>query len=215
MDLPNIAYTGDYAKFIENIEDPNECISFYKDASYFEDQTVYNKFVNSVEKMVRTSDDYKAFIRWVKGTVGINFCQVSSNIVEFDEPGKGTLIEMHHGPLFTLYDYVSIILNRHIDLKLPISTFVIANEVIEEHFKLHVQVVMLTKTNHEGVHNRDIFLNLRQGLGDIGAFIKEYAPYLTDDQKYRIYRYILLCKENDSYDNGLLDVDGIEPLVAS
>lgn len=74
---------------------------------------------------------------------------------------------------------------------------------------------MLTKTNHEGVHNRDIFLNLKQGLGDIGAFIKEYAPYLTDDQKYRIYRYILLCKENDSYDNGLLDIDSIAPLIVS
>ena len=91
----------------------------------------------------------------------------------------------------------------------------IANEVIEEHFALRVQVVMLTKTNHEGVHNRDIFLNLKQGLGDIGAFIKKYADYLTDDQKYRVYRYILLCKENDSYDNGLLDIDSIAPLVVS
>lgn len=215
MNLPNIEYAGDYAKFIENAEDPKECISFYKDASYFEDQVTYNKFVNSVEKMVRTSDDYKAFIRWVKGTVGINFCQVSSNIVEFDEPGKGNLIEMHHGPLFTLYDYVSIILNKYIDNHFPISTFVIANQVIEEHFALHVQVVMLSKTNHEAVHNRDIFLNLKQGLGDVSAFIKEYARYLTDDQKYRIQRYILLCKENDSYDNGFLDIEGIEPLVAS
>lgn len=219
MNLPNIEYAGDYAKFIENVEDPNECISFYKDASYFEDQSTYNKFVKSVETMVRASDDYKAFIRWVKNTVGINFCQVSSNIIEFDEPGfggkKDTLIEMHHGPLFTLYDYVSIILNKYIDNKLPISTFVIANEVIEEHFALRVQVVMLTKTNHEGVHNRDIFLNLKQGLGDIGAFIKKYANYLTDDQKYRVYRYILLCKENDSYDNGLLDIDSIAPLVVS
>lgn len=216
MNLPNIEFTGDYAKFIENAEDPNECISFYKDAEYFEDQTTYNRFVKSVETMVRTSDDYKAFIRWVKNTVGINFCQVSSNIVEFDTTGgKDTLIEMHHGPLFTLYDYVNIILNKYIDNRLPISTFVITNEVIEEHFKLHVQVVMLTKTNHEGVHNRDIFLNLKQGLGDIGAFIKEYAPYLTDDQKYRIARYILLCKENDSYDNGLLDVDSIAPLIAT
>ena len=32
MNLPNIEFTGDYAKFIENAEDPNECVSFYKDA---------------------------------------------------------------------------------------------------------------------------------------------------------------------------------------
>lgn len=215
MNLPNIRYTGDYARFVENAEDPNQCIAFYKGADYFEDMVEYNKFAKAVENTVRTSDDYKRFVAWVKNTVGINFCQVSSNIVERDddEKGKNCLIQMHHGPIFTLYDYVTIIMNKFIDEGKPISTFIIANEVIEEHFKLHVQVVMLAETNHEAVHNRDIFLNIRQGIGNISEFIREYAPYLTDDQKYRIHRYISLCQDNDSYDTGVLDCEKVEPLV--
>lgn len=216
MNLPNIKFTGKYGKFVTSEDDVNDTILFYKDKEYFEDATAYERFIKSVEKLVRRSDDYRAFIKWVKVVVGINFCQVSSNIVDYDESTKGdALIEMHHGPLFNLYDYVSIVLNKYIDNNMSISTFAIANEVIEEHFKLHVQVVMLTKTNHEAVHNRDIFLNLKQGLGNINDFIKEYSAYLSDDQKYRIHRYIALCKDNDSYDNGVLDCDEIAPLISA
>ena len=214
--IPNLQFSGDYAKFVENAEDPSSCISFYKGPDYFEDISVRDKFIRSVEQMVRTSDDYKHFIRWIKTTVGINFCQVSSSIVDHDEAGHGpknTIIEMHHGPLFTLRDYVMAVLYSFLDQGKPVTTFTITDQVLEEHYKLHVQVVMLTKTNHEAVHNRDIFLNLRQGIGNISEFIKEYAPYFDDDQKYRIHRYIALCKDNDSYDNGILDVNDVEPFV--
>ena len=66
MNLPNIQYTGDYAKYIENRSDPQECICFKKDGNYFEDIATYNKFVKSVELMVRRSQEYKIFIAWVK-----------------------------------------------------------------------------------------------------------------------------------------------------
>ena len=119
---------------------------------------------------------------------------------------------MHNGPLFTLYDYVSVILNKYIDNNIPITTFSIADEVIEEHFQLRVQCVMLSKTNHEAVHNGDIFLNLKQGIGNVSEFIKKYADYLTDEQKYRIARYIAMCKDTNSFDNGILDVEGISKM---
>ena len=158
---------------------------------------------------MRKSDDYSKFIAYVKNTIGLNFCQVSSNIVdELD-----ATVEMHHGPLFTLYDYCEVVLNKYLDRNMPITTFAIANEVIDEHFLLHVQVVMLSKTNHEGVHNQDIFLNLKQGLGNISEFIKLYAPHFDDEHKYRIHRYITMCKDNPSFDNGVLDYEEIENLI--
>lgn len=209
MNLPNIKYTGEYAKFVENREDSLECIQFYKGPEYFEDIQAYTTFVKSVEKLVRTSLEYKAFIAYVKNTIGINFCQVSSNILESEHVD----IEMHHGPIFTLFDYASIILNKYIDNKIPVTTFQVADDLLDEHFAMRVQVVMLTKTNHEAVGNRDIFLNLKQGLGNISEFIKLYSPYITDDQKYRIHRYIAMCKENDSFDNGVLDYITIEKMI--
>ena len=76
MDLPNIKYTGDYLKYIESRSDPQECVSFRKDGTYFEDITVYNKFVKAVERQVRSSQEYKVYVNWVKKTLGMNFCQV-------------------------------------------------------------------------------------------------------------------------------------------
>ena len=210
MKLPNIRYTGKYLKLVESKNDPDQYISFFKPKEYFEyDPKTRTSFIKSVESLVRKSDDYKRFISYVKNTVGINFCQVSSNIVDEID----ATVEMHHGPLFTLYDYCEIVLNKYMDRNIPITTFAIANEVIDEHFALHVQVVMLSITNHEAVHNQDIFLNLKQGLGNINEFIRLYAPHFDDEHKYRIHRYIAMCKDNPSFDNGVLDYEEIEKLL--
>ena len=65
MKLPNIEYKGDISKFIEAKDNPYEAISFYKDTDYFTDEIMYNKFVKEVEKLVRTSKDYSAFISYI------------------------------------------------------------------------------------------------------------------------------------------------------
>lgn len=216
MNLPNIKYNGDISKFITAKDDPAECISFYKDRDYFDDVANYSKFIKAVEKTVRTSDDYSAFVGYIKNELGVNFCQVSSKIYESSDPGAKVTIELHHGPLFTLYDICSVITNYFIANKKKITTFRVADQVLEEHFALRVQCVMLSKTNHEGVHNRDIFLHLNQGIGDIDAFIKMYTKYLEDEQKFKIWNYINLCDSSNfgkSFDKGLLDVDYIKKNV--
>ena len=210
MKLPNIEYSGDYVKTVSDSSNPTDKIIYRKSKYDFDDIAEYNKFVKKVENMVRTSKEYKFFINWVKNTLGINFCQVSSGILSSEKVD----VELHHGPIFTLYDYVSVILNKYIDTSTPITSFAIANEVIEEHFQLRVQCVMLAKTNHEAVHNGDIFLNIRQGIGNISEFINRYSKYFTDDQKYKIARYIVMCQDNDSFDNGVLDYQNVSKMVS-
>lgn len=209
MKLPNIEYKGDISKFIEASDDPFATILFYKDIDYFKDEILYNRFVKEVEKLVRTSKEYSAFVGYIKNKLGINFCQVSSNIYESDK----VVIEMHHGPIFTLYDICSVILNWFIKHGYKITTFRVANKVIDEHFAMRVQVVMMAITNHEAVHNRDIFLNVKQGIGNLNEFIKTYSDCLEDDQKYKIWNYINLSKSNESFDKGFLDVDQIQKYV--
>lgn len=206
--LPNIRYCGDFAKYIEAKDDKYDSVSFYKPAEYFSTTESFTKFVKACEKTVRTIPDYKAFIAYLKNVMGLNFCQVSSQIFDTD-----ATIEMHHGPLFTLWDYVSIILAAEIALGHKITTFRIADKVIQEHYDLHVQVVMLAITNHEAVHNRDIFLNIKQGFGDVGAFIEKYKEYMSDNQKYRIMKYIDLCKETESFDNNLFDLEKVSAVM--
>lgn len=208
MKLPNIEYKGDVSKFIEAKDDMFANISFYKDIDYFTDEVLYSKFVKDVEKMVRTSKEYSAFISYIKNILGINFCQVSSKIYDTD-----ATVEMHHGPIFTLYDVVSVILNSYIKRGYKINTYRIADRVIDEHYSLHVQVIMMAVTNHEAIRNRDIFNNFHQGIGDIDAFLKTYGAYLDDEHKYKIWNYMKMCEDNPSFDRGLLDVDHIKKFI--
>ena len=206
--MPNIVYKGNYLKEISEEADEYSNISLYKDIEYFDDERSYNTFVKDCERMIRSSKDYKVFENYVMNILGINFCQVNPEITADD-----ATIEMHHGPMFTLFDYVNIVLYDYIRKNKKITTFRISDTILEEHFDLNVQVVMLTKTNHEGVHNRDIFLNVMQGIGNASGFIAKYKDSLNDDYKYRIHRYLQLCKESPSFDNGFLDTEKVAKLV--
>ena len=201
MKIPNIKFSGDYLKFVADKDNPEDAISLYQDRESLYDTDTYNKYVKKCEAMVRRSKEYKVFVDYIKNTLGINFCQITSNIFEGDAQ-----IEMHHGPLLTLYDYCAIMINYFIDTCKPISTFYIADAVIQEHFELRVSVVMAAVTNHEAIHNRDVFINIKQGIGDMNAFINKYAKYLNDEHKYKIWNYIYMCKNNDSYHDGVLDL---------
>lgn len=212
MDIPNIEFYNDPSYTIRDLAE-DEVIQYYKDREYFEDRVTRNKFIKACEKMIRTSKDYSAFISWIKSVLGINFCQVSSSIFDKDSVLPGATIEMHHGPLFTLYDYVNIILNYFIDTGKKISTPRIANAVLDEHFELRVQVVMLTVTNHEAVHNQDIFININQGIGNLGKFIDIYGNYMDDEQKAKVWNYYQLCKENNSFDSGILDIENVIGMI--
>lgn len=205
MDFKEIRYVDDSTKSIESINDPNDYITLWKDLEYFDDGTKYTKFIKQCEQGVRRSKEYKAFINYIKNILGFDFCMVSSHIY-----GNDATIEMHHGPIFTLYDIVMVVLEYFIKKNKRISTFRIVDCVIDEHFDLCVQVVMLAITNHEAVHNKDLFLNVRQGIGDLNSFILKYKDYLTDIQKYKIWYYINMCKSNPSFDKGYLDIQKIE-----
>lgn len=207
MNLPGITYEGGIQKIVSS-DDTSDVIMMYKPRDYFDDSTCYSRFVKDCERVVRKSDDYKAFVQWIKSVLGINFCQVSSRIVDGDAS-----IEMHHGPIFTLYDYVAIILNDMIMRGDKISSFRVADRVLEEHFALRVQVVMLAKTNHEAIDNRDLFLNINQGIGNVDAFIKKYAHALDDEQKFKIWSYLNFSKGNETFDTGILDAPKVTAML--
>lgn len=208
MNLPNITYKGRFSKCVGAKDDPSDFIVFFKPKDFFIMSDEYTRFVKDVEKTVRKHEDYKIYKDWLMNTMGLNFCQVSTDIYDTD-----ATIEMHHGPLFSLFDYASIILNKKIAKGEKITTFRVADEVLQEHFDLRVQTVMLAITNHEAVHNRDIWLNIKQGFGDIAGFIDKYKNYLTDEQKYRIAKYISLCETNDSFDNFIFDTEKVKKVL--
>ena len=127
-------------------------------------------FVKSCEKLVRISPDYKKYIAFVKG-LGLNTCQVLGNIQELDP--SDNLIEMHHGPMLTLFDYCAIVINYRLYTNQKINSFIIANIVINEHFSGNVQTIMVSETVHEAIHvPGGPFISLDQGYGDVYGFLK-------------------------------------------
>lgn len=208
MDMPKITYSGDVSRFVSAEGWDEDTLMLYKDLDYFQDQHAYDTFVKGCESAVRTSPDYKVFIGFIKSKLGINFCQVSSQIYDTD-----ATIEMHHGPILTLYDICSIMVNDFLRKNKKIDTPRITDAVIDEHFELRVQVAMLAVTNHEAAHNQDLFLHVKQGVGNLNEFIDLYNPSFDDIHKYKIWNYINMCKNNPSFDTGYLDVSHVEKII--
>ena len=83
-------------------------------------------------------------------------------------------MEFHHYP-FTLYDIVTIVMNSHVINKTPFTSFSIAKEVMQLHYRNIIGLVPLTKTTHELAHEGEIFLSTKQVFGNYKQFISEYG----------------------------------------
>lgn len=182
-------------------------IPFYKDDEFFASFENYVKFVKAVEQTVRTSVYYSRYISILKKEYGLTACQVLSNIDP--EEDEKTVIEMHHGPILTLFDYASIITDYLLVNNKKINSFIVADILLEEHFNNNVQVVMLSKTIHQQVHENNIFINYKQGFGDLPAFLKKYYDGLDNPQIMKINDYIEKSSKYDSTDNGVLKVASV------
>lgn len=180
---------------------------FNKDGEYLSNLENFLSFVNSVKKMVRKSKYYRNYVRHIKFDIGLNRCQVLSNIEEIDGEKEG-LLEMHHGPILNLADIISIITDDFLSRGIAVNTFMVAKEVIKAHYEDMVQVVMLTETVHEAVEQfGGVFLSNKQAYGDLNAFLKKYRRGLQQDQIEKINRYIETSKKYDTFDRDLFKLE--------
>lgn len=203
--LPNIDYRKPAKNPTLDSDTSLYSLPFYKDAEYFSNLDNFVSFIKAVEQMVRTSKYYSRYIKYLKEDVGLNFCQVLSNIKTEDEDSL-TKIEMHHGPILTLFDYISIMVDHYLYHDKKINTFIISDAILEEHFNNRVQVVMLSETVHQEVHENNVFLNIKHAFGDLNAFLNKYKDGLSDEQISKINRYLELCEQYDSFDKHTLDL---------
>lgn len=198
---------------ISHIEKDNNYVvkgNFYQLPFYkknFFDSKEYIKFIKATEKIVRTSDYYKDYISYIKSDIGLNFCSIFHNINDDIEKAD---IEMHHGPILTLFDYCDIIACHMIANNEVLTTFTLANRVIDEHFENNVQVVMLSKTAHQLVHAGKIFIHPKQAFGNLNRFLSKYISGLDKEQIDTINTYIDMSDDLEkSSDNGIFNFDNI------
>lgn len=200
--LPNIQYIHTHNNNVIDSDSAVYQIPYYKPTEYFENLESYTKFIKGCEKLVRGNDRYKKYISFLKKEVKLNRCQVLKNVTDMDAE-----IEMHHGPIFTLFDICAIILEYFLIKRWKISTARIADQVLTEHQNNRVQVVMLSKSIHQAVHARNIFIHYKQAYGDLMSFIDKYEIAISDEYKLKINNYIDRCLLSNSNDNGALELN--------
>lgn len=173
-------------------------LPFNKSEVNLSDKNTRDKFIKSIERRVRRSKLYKAYINYLKNDLKLDRCAVFGNI-QSDKKSK-TKVEMHHGPIFTLYDYVSIVLTKflHEGNMDRINTFDIAAEVLELHRRKLVQTVMLSEAAHKSMDNPKTapFLTLEQTFGNLFGFIQEYGQYFSPKNIYDLKNYFDNYKYN-------------------
>lgn len=170
-DSGNFRLQADCDMFSEN---------FYFEPIQMMNGSMFESFIASCEKTIRTSQVYKAYIAYLKNEIGLRYDMFNGEITQ-DEAS----IEMHHGPLFTLYDYVKIMIDYCFDNGIPVDTFTIAKMVMNEHACNRVQVVMLTKNNHALVHAGKLHVDFRQCHGNIKEFISIYKQQIMRSPKLK------------------------------
>lgn len=200
--LPEITYINTENSPTIDSDNSPYLLPYFKDDDYFSNYESYVRFVKGIEKAVRSNARYKNYINFLKKEVKLDRCQVLKNVTDEDAD-----IEMHHGPVFTLFDVCSIVLEYFIMKKWKISTSRVADVVLKEHEQNRVQVVMVSCTVHEEIHNGNIFINIHQAYGNLKAFIKKYNDAISDDYREQLNRYIDRSLLYDSEDFSILELN--------
>ena len=180
-------------------------IQYYKTKSYLQSIENFVNFVKACEKVVRTSSEYKAYIAQLF-SLGLTKCQVLGHVEVSDDKDETVTLEMHHGPILTLFDYCAIVTDHLLFNNKNINTFLVARIVLNEHFNGNIQTIMLSKTVHQLVDSGKLFISFNQAIGNLNEFLRKYKDGLNPERISKINRYIELSKEYDTYDNHLLDL---------
>ena len=139
-----------------------------------------DKFIKRIERVIRSSMEYRDYIAYLKEYVNMNQCAFFNNVE--NAQGNRVRIEIHHEPL-TLYDIVKVVVNKYIQEAIPLNELYIADEVMNLHYTNQVGLLPLSKSVHQIVHNsNDIIIPLHMVYGNYKQFLEEYNDYLSIDE---------------------------------
>lgn len=174
---------------ISSINRNPNILPFFMEEKFCLNDIDYIKFIKNVEMQVRTSLEYKSYIKYLKEDLGLNHCMVYSNITDNIAP-----IEMHHH-IFTLYDCVEIVLGWCFKNKIQFSSSKIFGIIMEEHRLNNILIIMLSQSVHLDQHNKNKektkrLLDYRMGHGNIVEFLKKYYTGLSFNHLNKIKQYL-------------------------
>ena len=163
----------------------------------FSNTKAYIRFIKTVESLIRKSSEYRRYIKFLKTEADLNRGTYLSNA--FNEDSKNVSVEFHHYP-FSLFDIVDIVASSYCARNINrLSPFLMANEVMEIHFRNMIGLVPLTKTVHELAHNGEIFISLDKVYGNVNMFLTEYKTGVDSEYMARLEQLIDLSEKLETY----------------
>lgn len=174
------------------------------------------KFIERTKRIVRSSKEYKDYIRYLKENMDMDRCVFFKKIKHTSD--NAIKIEVHHEP-FTLDDIVRTVINKQLAEGRKLNDLDVANEVMELHYNDMVGLVPLSETIHELVHSdtNKVFVPLNMVYGNFNKFFELYQNYMEDDILTRLEVKIDQTKNmtEDAFDAlaveyEYLEVDGVD-----
>lgn len=162
----------------ESIIDIQHLPDFEQEEFDIYDDKDYKKYIAEIEKIVRSSIEYKWMIEYLKNNMDMDKCAFFQNVTNADR--SKMKIEIHHSP-FTLYDIVITVVQKRLYYKEDMDVELVAKEVMELHYKLMVGLIPLGKTPHELVHSQYLFVPLQNVMGRYDLFIDYYKEFMPPE----------------------------------
>lgn len=160
------------------------------------DEKEFKKYINDIERIVRSSREYKVYIQYLRNYMDMNTSLFSPNVT--NSQTTKIKIEIHHTP-FTLFDITMTVFNKRSACGENLNVFLVAKEVAYLHYFLYIGLIPLSKTEHKLVHNQSIIVPLDKVLGRYNEFIEMYREYIPSDamERFMIYQDMT---DNYNYD---------------
>ena len=142
---------------------------------------ITKEFIKEVESIFRKSYEYKKLLAYYRGTEDENSCIFLSDI---DFSKKGLTLEFHH--IIRLYDLVAIVSKELLSKGYKsITTFDVANRLMELHYQNIIPYTFLSKTMHQVQHSEEdskYQIPLEDIKGNYKEFLKEFKDYIDSEQ---------------------------------
>lgn len=156
-----------------SLDETNETSEYLIPYSFVSEENAAHKFMENLKANIRSSVEYKRWVKWFKEEYTPVICSVSDNNVT---------IEVHHHP-FTLEDYVEIALAVIYNNHLTYTTFLVADLVMRWHYMNYVGACFMSKTYHMRFHDEhDIIIPEDCIHGKMTNFLNDslVKPYISE-----------------------------------
>ena len=133
----------------------------------FDDDKEFSKFIHNIERLLRSSTEYKDWVRYVKDVLGYSACAIT------DEKAAELTIEIHHHPI-NLYTICKGVVTSYINKEKEFCSYDIALECINLHYKNQIGYIPLIASIHEKYHNGFLRIAIEKCHGDWRFILNTY-----------------------------------------